>query len=163
MKINPAHTAALMSVLDRRPFFALLGMKFRAMEPGYCRVDADFVHRLHGNAFGAVHGGVYASLIDSACYWALYCQMPEDQGYTSLDLNVTNLAAVRSGVLITEARAVRRGRSISISQATVKDENGKLLAYGTSKLMCLEGRQSVQDLLNQDGEDVILPPKFLEE
>ena len=89
MTINPAHTAALMSVLDRRPYFALLGMRFRAMDPGYCRIDAAFIPEIHGNAFGAVHGGVYASLIDSAAYWALYCQMPEEQGYTSLDLNVT--------------------------------------------------------------------------
>ncbi len=163
MKINPAHTAALMSILDRRPYFALLGMKFRRMDPGYCRIDAAFSPSIHGNAFGAVHGGAYASLIDSAAYWALYCQMPEEQGYTSLDLNVTNLAAVRSGVLITEARVVRAGRSISISQATVKDETGRLLAYGTSKLMSLEGRQSISQLLSQIGEDVVLPPKFLEE
>ena len=163
MKIDPRHTAAIMSILDRRPYFALLGMQFRAMEPGYCRVDADFTAALHGNAFGAVHGGVYASLIDSACYWALYCQMPEEQGYTSLDLNVTNLAAVRSGKLITEARVVRQGRSISISQATVRDEDGRLLAYGTSKLMCLEGRQSIRDLLSQAGDEVTLPPKYLAE
>ncbi len=152
-----------MSVLDRRPYFALLGMNFRAMEPGYCRIDTDFAFSLHGNAFGAVHGGVYASLIDSAAYWALYCQMPEDQGYTSLDLNVTNLAAVREGKLITEARTVRQGRSISIAEATVKDGSGRLLAYGTSKLMSLEGRQSIRDLLEEAGDQVTLPPKFLPE
>ena len=161
MKINPAHTAALMAILDRRPFFALLGMRFRAMDPGYCRIDADFAPAVHGNAFGAVHGGAYASFIDSAAYWALYCQMPEDQGYTSLDLNVTNLAAVRGGTLITEARVVRQGRSVSISEVTVKDGTGRLLAYGTSKLMSLEGRQSIDVLLAQIGEDVSLPPKFL--
>ena len=163
MNINPAHTAALMALLDRRPFFSLLGMCFRAIDPGYCRIDTDFTPAVHGNAFGAVHGGVYASLIDSACYWALYCQMPEDRGYTSLDLNVTNLAAVRGGKLITEARVVRQGRSVSISEATVKDETGRLLAYGTSKLMCLEGRQSIQDLFTEAGENVLLPPKYLKD
>ncbi len=163
MKINPAHTAALMSILDRRPYFALLGMKFQSMEPGYCRIDTEFSFRLHGNAYGAVHGGVYASLIDSAAYWALYCQMPEGQGYTSLDLNVTNLAAVRSGMLITEARTVRQGRSISIAEVTVKDESGRILAYGTSKLMSLEGKQSIKDLLEDAGDHVTLPPKFLPE
>ena len=161
MRINPAHTAALMSILDRRPYFALLGMNFQSMEPGYCRVVASFTPSLHGNAFGAVHGGVYASLIDTACYWSLYCQMPEDQGYTSLDLNVTNLAAVRSGELITEARVVRQGRSISIAEAAVKDENGRLLAYGTSKLMCLEGKQSIETLVAEAEKGIILPQKFL--
>ncbi len=163
MPINPAHTAALMEILDRRPFFALLGMRFRAIDPGYCRVDAAFTQGVHGNAYGAVHGGVYASLIDSAAYWALYCQMPADRSYTSLDLNVTNLAAVRAGALITEARVVRSGRSVSVVSATVKDETGRLLAYGTAKLMSLEGRQTVDALLSRIGEDVVLPPKFLED
>ena len=103
----------------------------------------------------------YASFIDSVCYWSLYCQMPEDQGYTSLDVSVTNLAAVRSGKLIAEGRVVRSGRSISISEGTVKDETGRLLAYGASKLMCLEGKQSIRDLLEQAGDKVSLPPKFL--
>ncbi len=161
MNINPAHTAALMAILDRRPYFALLGMRFQAMEPGYCRLEADFDPHIHGNAFGAVHGGAYASFIDSVCYWSLYCQMPEDRGYTSLDVSVTNLAAVRSGKLIAEGRVVRSGRSISISEGTVKDETGRLLAYGTSKLMCLEGKQSIRDLLEQAGDKVSLPPKYL--
>ena len=159
MKHNPAHLAALRSVLDRRPYFALLGMRFQAIEPGYCRIETDFDPAVHGNAFGAVHGGAYASLIDSAAYWSLYCE--EDGDYTSLDLTVTNLAAVRSGRLITEARVVRRGRSISISEATVKNEEGKLLAHGISKLMSLEGRRQV--LLNGDGQPAALPPKYLPE
>ena len=41
------------------------------------------------------------------------------------------------------------------------DETGRLLAYGTSKLMCLEGKQSIRDLLEQAGDKVSLPPKYL--
>ena len=83
--INPAHTQALMGLLNKAPYFALLGMDFQAMEPGYCRLVVPLEYARHGNSFGGVHGGVYSSIIDTVAYWALYCQMDEDQGYTSLD------------------------------------------------------------------------------
>lgn len=157
--ISPAHTQALMELLNRAPYFALLGMEFQVMEPGYCRLIVPVDYRRHGNAFGGVHGGVYSSLIDTVAYWALYCQMAEDQGYTSLDLNVTNLGMVSSGTLIAEGHVVRAGRSICLSEATVKDQTGKLLAHGTSKLMVLEGKQSIQALLAAEQAEA-LPPKF---
>lgn len=158
--INPAHTQALMALLGRAPYFSLLGMAFQAMEPGYCRLTLPLSYPRHGNSFGSIHGGVYSSLIDTVCYWAAYCQMDEDQGYTSLDLTVTNLGMVSDGTLVAEGRVLRSGRSICLAEATVKTETGRLLAHGTSKLMLLEGKQSLQTLLAAEGA-APLPPKFL--
>ena len=89
--VNPQHTQALMDLLTQAPYFSLLGMRFEAMEPGYCRLTLPLSYARHGNAFGSIHGGAYSSLIDTAAYWAAYCDMDEDQGYTSLDLCVTCL------------------------------------------------------------------------
>lgn len=158
--INPKHTQALMDLLNHAPYFSLLGMEFQAMEPGYCRLLLPLSYPRHGNAFGSIHGGVYSSLIDTVAYWAAYCQMEEDQGYTSLDLSVTNLGMVQSGQLVAEGRVLRAGRSICLAEATIKAETGKLLAHGTSKLMLLEGKQSLQTLLAAEGAPP-LPPKFL--
>lgn len=158
--INPKHTQALMDLLNHAPYFSLLGMEFQAMEPGYCRLLLSLSYPRHGNAFGSIHGGVYSSLIDTVAYWAAYCQMEEDQGYTSLDLSVTNLGMVQSGQLVAEGRVLRAGRSICLAEATIKAETGKLLAHGTSKLMLLEGKQSLLTLLAAEGAPP-LPPKFL--
>lgn len=158
--INPEHTRALMAFLNKAPYFALLGMDFCAMEPGYCRLEVPLSYDRHGNSFGSVHGGVYSSILDTVAYWAAYCQMDEDAGYTSLDLSVTNLGMVHSGTLIAEGHVIRRGRSIWLSEATVKTEDGKLLAHATSKLMVLDGKQSIQTLLDAGGLPP-LPPKFL--
>ena len=149
--VNPQHTQALMDLLTQAPYFSLLGMRFEAMEPGYCRLTLPLSYARHGNAFGSIHGGAYSSLIDTAAYWAAYCDMDEDQGYTSLDLSVTNLGM---------ARAIRAGRSICLAEATVKTAEGKLLAHGTSKLMLLAGKQSIRALLAAEGAPD-LPPKFL--
>ena len=149
--VNPQHTQALMDLLTQAPYFSLLGMRFEAMEPGYCRLTLPLSYARHGNAFGSIHGGAYSSLIDTAAYWAAYCDMDEDQGYTSLDLSVTNLGM---------ARVIRAGRSICLAEATVKTAEGKLLAHGTSKLMLLAGKQSIRALLAAEGAPD-LPPKFL--
>lgn len=46
--INPAHTQALMGLLNRAPYFALLGMEFQAMEPGCCRLEVPLDYAKHG-------------------------------------------------------------------------------------------------------------------
>ncbi len=158
--LNPQHIQALMDLLDRAPYFALLGMHFQAIQPDYCRLTLDLDETRHGNAFGSIHGGVYSSLLDTVAYWAAYCRMPAGQGYTSLDLTVTNLSMARTGTLVAEGRVLRAGRSICLAEATVKDGAGKLLAHGTSKLMLLAGRQGLGELLAAAGGPP-LPPKFL--
>lgn len=158
--LNPQHIQGLMALLDQAPYFSLLGMRFQAIQPGYCRLTLDLDYLRHGNAFGSIHGGVYSSLLDTVAYWAAYCQMPADQGYTSLDLAVTNLAMARTGTLTAEGRVLRTGRSICLAEATVKSPEGKLLAHGTSKLMLLAGRQALDELLAAAGAPP-LPPKFL--
>ena len=158
--VNPDHLRALMALLDRSPYFALLDMHFEEMAEASCRLTVPYDFSRHGNAFGGAHGGGYASLIDTVAYWALYCGMEATQGYTSLDLSVTNLGVIQSGTLIAEGRVIRKGRSICLGEGTVKNEAGKLLAHGVSKLMLLEGRQSIDVLLASAGL-VALPPKFL--
>ena len=147
--VNPQHTQALMDLLTQAPYFSLLGMRFEAMEPGYCRLTLPLSYARHGNAFGSIHGGAYSSLIDTAAYWAAY-----------LDLSVTNLGMARAGTLVAEGRVIRAGRSICLAEATVKTAEGKLLAHGTSKLMLLAGKQSIRALLAAEGAPD-LPPKFL--
>ena len=157
--VNPQHTQALMDLLTQAPYFSLLGMRFEAMEPGYCRLTLPLSYARHGNAFGSIHGGAYSSLIDTAADWAAYCDLDEDQGDTSLDLSVTTLGMARAGTLVAEGRVIRAGRSICLAEATVKTAEGKLLAHGTSKLMLLAGKQSIRALLAAEGAPD-LPPQI---
>ncbi len=115
----------------------------------------------HLNPFGGIHGGVYASIIDTAAYWAVYCELEEDAGLISLDLKVDNLSTAKEGKLIVEGRQIKVGRSICLSEATVTDTQGKLLAHGTSKQMVTQGLQSIDQAVVAMGHQA-LPPKFLE-
>ena len=158
-KTNPEHIKALIDLINRGQYFLLLDMKVCELKKDYSRVELDLQGK-HLNPFGAIHGGVYSSLIDTAAYLSVYCGLDEAAGYTTLDLSVNNLSMAREGRIIAEGRSIKVGRSICLAEATVKDADGKLLAHGTSKLMILEETQSVNQALKVMGYKA-LPPKFL--
>ena len=160
-KVNSLHIESLMALVNESPYFSLLGIKLVDICPGYAKVELDIDKNKHYNPFGSVHGGVNASLIDTATYWAAYYHQPEDAGFTTLDVSVTNLAMAKEGKLTVHATAIKEGRSVCLCEAVVKDENDRVVAHGTSKLLVLQGRQTIADALKSMGYDN-LPEKFAE-
>ena len=158
--VNPEHIDALMELINHGPYFELLSMKVCKLGIGSSRVEVD-LQRKHHNPFGAVHGGVYSSIIDTAAYWSVYCELDEHIGFTSIDLTISNLSMIREGKIIVDGKSIKIGRSICLAEATVKDIHGKLLAHGTSKLMLLSEKQSVEHAVVSMGYRT-MPPKFTE-
>lgn len=159
-KLNPEHIKAILNLINQGPYFRLLSMEVCEMDFGSCRVEVNLDTK-HLNPFGGLHGGVYASIIDTAAYWAVYCELEEDVGLISLDLKVDNLATAKDGKLIVEGKRIKVGRNICLSEATVTDTQGKLLAHGTSKQMITQGLQSINQAVAAMGYQSS-PPKFLE-
>ncbi|NLV36803.1 MAG: PaaI family thioesterase [Clostridiaceae bacterium] len=159
-QLNPEHITSLLKMINSGPYFELLGMKVLELGVSYSKVEID-LQRKHVNPFGVIHGGVYSSIIDTAAYWSAYCELDENVGFTSIDLSVNNLSMIREGKIISEGKSIKIGRSICLAQASVKDMNGKLLAHGTSKLMILDGKQSIEHAIEAMGYRT-LPPKFLD-
>ncbi|MCR6545991.1 PaaI family thioesterase [Dehalobacterium formicoaceticum] len=158
-KLNPEHIKAILELINQGPYFQLLSMEVCKLDFGYCRVDVNLEMK-HLNPFGGLHGGVYASIIDTAAYWAVYCDLKENVGLISLDLKVDNLSTVKDGKIIVEGKRLKAGRSICLSEATVTDTQGKLLAHGTSKQLITTGLQSINQAVTAMGYQS-LPPKFL--
>ena len=157
--INPEHINTILELINNSPYFKLLDMKVCDIGIGYAKVEIDLQGK-HLNPFGAIHGGVYSSLIDTAAYLAIYCELGDSVGYTTIDLSINNLSMISEGRIIVEGRSIKVGRSICLAEAAAKDERGKLLAYGTSKLMLLEDWQFLNNALKARGIPS-LPPKFV--
>ena len=157
-ELNRDHIDAVIQFLARCNYFNLLGLKVLDVGQGYSRVEMDFSDR-HLNPFGGIHGGVYATLIDCASFWAVYSDIEEDAGLITLDLKVDYLAAIKKGKAIVEGKRIKAGRTICLSEAHVTDENGKLLAHGSSKQLVTDGLQSIK--LSAAAGGILLPPKFL--
>jgi uncharacterized protein (TIGR00369 family) len=157
--LNQEHLNAVMELINQSPYFMLLAMSVAELGVGYSKVEVKLSNR-HLNPFGGIHGGVYSSLIDTAAYWAVYCDVEENAGLISLDVNVTNLAPVKDGRLVVEGKRIRAGRTICIAEAAVLDDKGKCLAHGVSKQMVTPGLQTIDQAVKSLGYKE-LPPKFL--
>jgi acyl-CoA thioesterase len=134
----------LLSVVRERAranlFWRHLGVQVDEAGEGWVRLRVPVRDELCNASAAPVHGGVYASLVDMAVGAALgtvHASSGGGTGQTTLDLNVSFLAATRGGDLIAEGRLLRRGRTIVFGEASIKDGDGRLLAVGRATYMIL--------------------------
>lgn len=88
----------------------------------------------HYNPIGLVHGGLLATLLDSAMGCAVHSTLPRGTSYTTLEIHVNLVRAVRAetGALRAEARIVHRGSRIATADGRVVDARGVLYAHATT-------------------------------
>ncbi|MFI9613386.1 PaaI family thioesterase [Streptomyces sp. NPDC052023] len=93
----------------------------------------------HYNPIGSVHGGVYATLLDSAAGCAVQSVLPAGMGYTSLDLNLKFLRpmSVDTGKVRAVGTVLSQGRRTALAQAQLFDATDRLLAHATSSCMLI--------------------------
>ncbi len=150
-RLNPVYMEAIKRVVNTSPYFSLISMEIKNLEPGHARLEV-LLEEKHHHPFGMVHGGVFSSLVDAAAYWALYPEVDEGKWMTTVEMKLNFLAPARSGKLIAEGRRIKFGQTLCLGEASVEDEKGKLLAHGTATFMIVPGQ----------GLPESLPPKFLD-
>jgi len=139
MRANPAYVSAMQKLVESAPYPALIGMKFAALDFDSCRIELA-LRENHLQPFGIIHGGVMATLIDTATFWAAFMRLPDDSGLVNVDLKLNYLKAVTRGRLRAEGRCLRAGRQISYTMASVLNEADELVAHGTSTMMAMPGK-----------------------
>jgi uncharacterized protein (TIGR00369 family) len=95
----------------------------------------------HYNPIGLVHGGLLATILDSAMGCAVHSTLPAGTGYTTLEIkvNFTRPVGADTGLLRCEATLVHRGRRTATSEGRVLDEKGRLYAHGTTTCLLVGG------------------------
>lgn len=88
----------------------------------------------HYNPLGTVHGGWFATLLDSALGCAVQTTLPIGRSYTTaeLSINIVRPASEKTGPLRAVATVVHRGGQIATAEARVEDEKGRLYAHATT-------------------------------
>jgi len=117
----------------------LLGFTIRDVAPGSVTF-AMTPEEKHYNPIGMVHGGVTATLLDSAMGCALQSVLPAGVGYSTLDISVRYLRPVtaRTGTVVATGALVHKGRRTATAEARLVDETvGQVLATATSTLLVL--------------------------
>jgi uncharacterized protein (TIGR00369 family) len=122
--------------LPGAPIADTLGLENFGGEPGAIHVELVPAHR-HYNPLGTVHGGVMATLLDTAAACSVHSTLVPGESYTSVDLNVKFLRPVTtdSGRLRAEGSVLQRGRRTALAQAHLYDAQRRLVAHATSTCM----------------------------
>jgi uncharacterized protein (TIGR00369 family) len=115
------------------PIASHINMEFVSVEPGIA-VMAATPDESHYNPIGSVHGGFFATLLDSVCGCAVQTTLPAGTAYTSLDLNVSFLRGITVGTgrVVATGRVTKPGSRAAFVEADIKDADGRLLATATS-------------------------------
>ena len=109
-----------------------LGYRLTEWRTDFARVELPLTPVLM-NRQGLPHGGMHATLLDTAMGFAgCYTGDPERaQMALTLSLTVNYLGQARGALLIADARRTGGGKSTYFAEATVRDETGGLIATGT--------------------------------
>src|SRR5262245_62261088 len=120
------------------PIGRLLGFVLKVIEPGHAvfEMEAD---EQHHNPKGTLHGGIYCDLADAAMGYPYASNLAEGESFTTVELKINFLRAVRQGRLTAEARVVKAGGSLGYVECDVTDQAGKLVARASST--CIKLRQ----------------------
>lgn len=122
--------------IDDVPFAKLLGIKVDSMEPGHAVLSMEMRDDLKRNG-GIAHGGVVASLIDSAMAMAIQPMLAENESTITVDLTIHYLRPLSEGSARASARVVRGGRRVITVSAELFDHQDKLAATAISTYLRL--------------------------
>ncbi|MCJ7538103.1 MAG: PaaI family thioesterase [Desulfobacterales bacterium] len=136
---NDNYINKLIEMVNTSPFPHHLRMQLVSISVDQAMVKLK-TEQCHLQPFGIVHGGVLATLIDTATFWSVFLRLPEDVGLVNIDLKLNYLKSISTGLMTAEGRCIRAGRSINYAEASIKDKEGNLIAHGTSTLMVLPGK-----------------------
>lgn len=139
---DPGYEARVRDSFARQPFMALLGARITALAPGFCEITVDYRRELT-QQHGFVHGGVLASIADSAAGYAAFSLMPADASIFTVEYKLNLLRPGRGASMIARGRVLKPGRTLSVVQADVfaRGQKGEeQVVSSLQTLMCLAGK-----------------------
>ncbi|HLB62878.1 MAG TPA: PaaI family thioesterase [Actinomycetota bacterium] len=112
-------------------FHRWAGLEVLRVAPGEVDVALDIGDH-HLNLIGLLHGGMIATVADTAMGLAMRTLVPAGSSHVTVQLNVHYVAPARKGRVVGEGRVVKSGRRMGVAQARVLDDGGRLLATGSA-------------------------------
>ena len=137
MEFSEERKQFAMEKLNALPFAKLIGMRLVDIRPNEAVIEIEMRDDLRQPS-GVLHGGVTATLIDTAMAFAVRTYLTDTEPTATIDLTVHSLRPHIEGKASCTARVVRPGKRIFTVSADVVNEQGKLIATGISTYTRLE-------------------------
>jgi len=116
-------------------FVDTLGVYGRTAEDGTARLELEATEQ-HLNEAGTVHGGVLATLVDTAMGQAVRSRTGEDDVPATSQLTVTYLRPGRPGPLEVTGRVSKQGEHLTVCEADV-EQDGRTLVHAVATFAVL--------------------------
>jgi len=129
MEITPERLQAIREKFQTNHFPNSVGIEIDAIEPGRARLSLEVTER-HLQLQGVMHGGATATLIDTAVAFAIAGASEPGARFTTVEMKINYLLAIRTGRIVADAHLIRDGRRIVVAECDVHDANGRLAAKG---------------------------------
>jgi uncharacterized protein (TIGR00369 family) len=125
--------------IARPPVAALLGMGIERIDPGTVTFGLDVGEHLY-NPIGSVHGGIFATLLDSAMGCAVHSMLPAGRAYTTLELkvNLVKALAVDTPKVMAEGEVISGGRRVATASGRLFGPDGTLFAHATTTCLVFD-------------------------
>jgi uncharacterized protein (TIGR00369 family) len=121
------------------PVFELVGFQLASVDEGRAVIEFEPGPR-HFNPQGTVHGGILCDVADAAMGIAYGSTLDEDVTFTTVELKINYMRAVRTEPLKVIGRVVKGGQRIGFTDCEIRDAEGRLMATATSTCMILPER-----------------------
>jgi uncharacterized protein (TIGR00369 family) len=94
----------------------------------------------HYNPMGSVHGGWFATLLDSALGCAVHSALPAGKAYTTVELKVNIVRALTDRVPLVraEGKVVHAGGQLATAEARLMGPDGQLYAHGSTTCLVFD-------------------------
>lgn len=96
------------------------------------------VEARHLQPWGVVHGGVHASVVETACSLGAQSTMPRGKHVVGVENHTSFVRAVGKGLLRATAKPLHAGRQAQLWECVIVDERDRLIATGRLRLLCVD-------------------------
>jgi uncharacterized protein (TIGR00369 family) len=121
------------------PIASLLGMSIDKVAEGHVTFGLDIGEHLY-NPIGSVHGGVFATLLDSVMGCAVHTTLLKGQGYTTLEfkVNLVKRLTVDTPRVTAAGHVLSAGRRVATAEGQITGPNGTLYAHATTTCLIFQ-------------------------
>ena len=133
MAPNPELNVLQSFMKARIPYWQTLGLQLKEVSPGHAVFEAQVRDDLMQN--GILHGGVLASIADSACAVAAISKIYPAAYATTINLRVSYLKPLLQGGFRAEGVCIKAGKNILFAEAEVWNDRGETVCKASSELI----------------------------
>lgn len=129
----------------RQQLMHTIGARLTSVTPGSVEIEMPYQKNLT-QQHGFIHGGIVASILDTACGYAAFSLMPEDTAVLSIEFKVNLLAPAQGELIKVKAEVKRAGQNITVCTAdawAIDAGQSKVIATMLATIMCIRGRNNL--------------------